>query len=284
MNKVLYFVMCGLIAMPAMAASPDGQARRSMQTQMVTNAPRRATTASTNQITAMASAANSTASDTTSENKSSASVEPVADTKTVDTREKEKNACINNNIGIGNTFVWASRYSNRDNYATMVEDTENPENNTCFVRVEVKSNDNRVSTSDIPAKYFEWGQNITCGTWADEGTLKQRILDAKKTARTWATVGGAVGGAGVGVGIMELFGNKLIGGKVQGQKNTNLSEDQVLKSQLLTLKEKNPTQYNEFKNNLRALVDECQRDIWTDETRPTACTEYDFESMLSLMK
>lgn len=284
MNKVLYFVMCGLIAMPAMAASPDGQARRSMQTQMVTNAPRRATTASTNQITAMASAANSTASDTTSENKSSARVEPVADTKTVDTREKEKNACINNNIGIGNTFVWASRYSNRDNYATMVEDTENPENNTCFVRVEVKSNDNRVSTSDIPAKYFEWGQNITCGTWADEGTLKQRILDAKKTARTWATVGGAVGGAGVGVGIMELFGNKLIGGKVQGQKNTNLSEDQVLKSQLLTLKEKNPTQYNEFKNNLRALVDECQKDIWTDETRPTACTEYDFESMLSLMK
>ena len=104
MNKILYFVMCGLIAMPAMAASPAGQARRSMQTQMVTNAPRRATTASTNQITAMASAANSTASDTTSENKSSARVEPVADTKTVDMREKEKNACINNNIGIGNTL------------------------------------------------------------------------------------------------------------------------------------------------------------------------------------
>ncbi len=284
MNKILYFVMCGLIAMPAMAVSPAGQARRSMQTQMVTNAPRRATTASTNQITAMASAANSATSDAASESKSSARVEPVADTKTVDMREKEKNACINNNIGIGNTFVWASRYSNRDNYATMVEDTENPENNTCFVRVEVKSTDNRISTSDIPAKYFEWGQNITCGAWADEGTLKQRILDAKKTARTWATVGGAVGGAGVGVGIMELFGNKLIGGKVQGQKNKNLSDDQVLKSQLLTLKEKNPTQYNEFKNNLRALVDECKKDIWTDETKPTACTEYDFEGILNAMK
>ncbi|MDO5012543.1 MAG: hypothetical protein Q4E56_03470 [Pseudomonadota bacterium] len=284
MNKILYFVMCGLIAMPAMAASPAGQARRSMQTQMVTNAPRRATTASTNQITAMASAANSTASDTTSENKSSARVEPVAENKTVDTREKEKNACINNNIGIGNTFVWASRYSNRDNYATMVEDTENPENNTCFVRVEVKSTDNRVSTSDIPAKYFEWGQNITCGAWADEGTLKQRMLDAKKTARTWATVGGAVGGAGVGVGIMELFGNKLIGGKVQGQKNKNLSDDQVLKSQLLTLKEKNPTQYTEFKNNLRALVDECNKDIWTDDNQPEACKEYDFEGILNAMK
>lgn len=284
MNKILYFVMCGLIAMPAMAASPAGQARRSMQTQMVTNAPRRATTASTNQITAMASAANSTASDTTSENKSSARVEPVADTKTVDTREKEKNACINNNIGIGNTFVWASRYSNRDNYATMVEDTENPENNTCFVRVEVKSTDNRVSTSDIPAKYFEWGQNITCGAWADEGTLKQRILDAKKTARTWATVGGAVGGAGVGVGIMELFGNKLIGGKVQGQKNMIDDKQKLLKSQLLTLKEKNPTQYKEFKDNLGSLVEECKKDIWTDDNQPEACKEYDFEGILNAMK
>lgn len=284
MNKILYFVMCGLIAMPAMAASPAGQARRSMQTQMVTNAPRRATTASTNQITAMASAANSTASDTTSENKSSARVEPVADTKTVDMREKEKNACINNNIGIGNTFVWASRYSNRDNYATMVEDTENPENNTCFVRVEVKSTDNRVSTSDIPAKYFEWGQNITCGAWADEGTLKQRILDAKKTARTWATVGGAVGGAGVGVGIMELFGNKLIGGKVQGQKNMIDDKQKLLKSQLLTLKEKNPTQYKEFKDNLGSLVEECNKDIWTDDNQPEACKEYDFEGILNAMK
>lgn len=284
MNKILYFVMCGLIAMPAMAASPAGQARRSMQTQMVTNAPRRATTASTNQITAMASAANSTASDTTSENKSSARVEPVTENKTVDTREKEKNACINNNIGIGNTFVWASRYSNRDNYATMVEDTENPENNTCFVRVEVKSTDNRVSTSDIPAKYFEWGQNITCGAWADEGTLKQRILDAKKTARTWATVGGAVGGAGVGVGIMELFGNKLIGGKVQGQKNMIDDKQKLLKSQLLTLKEKNPTQYKEFKDNLGSLVEECQKDIWTDDNQPEACKEYDFEGILNAMK
>ena len=284
MNKILYFVMCGLIAMPAMAASPAGQARRSMQTQMVTNAPRRATTASTNQITAMASAANSTASDTTSENKSSARVEPVTENKTVDTREKEKNACINNNIGIGNTFVWASRYSNRDNYATMVEDTENPENNTCFVRVEVKSTDNRVSTSDIPAKYFEWGQNITCGAWADEGTLKQRILDAKKTARTWATVGGAVGGAGVGVGIMELFGNKLIGGKVQGQKNMIDDKQKLLKSQLLTLKEKNPTQYKEFKDNLGSLVEECKKDIWTDDNQPEACKEYDFEGILNAMK
>ena len=34
--------------------------------------------------------------------------------------KKEKNACIGNNIGIVNTFVWASRYSNFKNYYKCV--------------------------------------------------------------------------------------------------------------------------------------------------------------------
>ena len=132
----------------------------------------------------------------------------------VDTREKERTACISNNIGIGNTFVWASRYSDLNNYATMVEDVENPENNTCFVLVGLRSTDSRIDLSDIPSKYFEMGRDITCGAWADEGKIEQRILDAKKKGRTWATVGGAVGGAALGVGAMELFGNRLIGNDV----------------------------------------------------------------------
>lgn len=135
-----------------------------------------------------------------------------------DMREKEREACMRNNIGIGNTFVWASRYSDISNYSTMVEDTDNPDNNTCFVRVELKSDDSRIDLSDIPGKYFEMGRTITCGSWAEESKLEKRILEAKKKGRTWATVGGAVGGAAIGVGSMELFGNKLIGGAVQGQK------------------------------------------------------------------
>lgn len=150
-----------------------------------------------------------------------------------DMREKEREACIRNNIGVGNTFVWASRYSDVNNYSTMVEDLENPENNTCFVRVELKSTDTKVDLSDIPGRYFEMGRNIICGSWVDEDMLEKRILDANKNARTWATVGGAVGGAALGVGSMELFGNKLIGGKVEGQKG--LDQKMQFRSYILSL-------------------------------------------------
>lgn len=136
----------------------------------------------------------------------------------IDMREKERLACLSNNIGIGNTFVWASRYSDINNYATMVEDVEQPENNTCFVLVDLKSADSRIDLSDIKGKYFEMGRDITCGSWVDENDIEKRILDAKKKNRTLATIGGAVGGAALGVGSMELFGNRLIGGAVMGQK------------------------------------------------------------------
>ena len=65
-------------------------------------------------------------------------------------REAERNACMNNNIGIGNTFVWASRYSDTSNYMNMVEDIDNPQNNVCFVRVELKSNDSAISAAELP--------------------------------------------------------------------------------------------------------------------------------------
>jgi len=132
------------------------------------------------------------------------------DEPVIDRREKERLACLSNNIGIGNTFVWASRYSDINNYATMVEDVEHPENNTCFVFVGLTSTDAKIDLSDINGKYFEMGQNIVCGSWVNENDIEQRILDAKKKNRTLATIGGAVGGAAVGVGAMELFGNKTL--------------------------------------------------------------------------
>lgn len=215
-NHNSLFIMLGRNA--CVRINMAGTSRRSMTSQMVMSAPR--ATASTKQISATAAVNNAAPVE-----KSSVRVEEVEASVTAkDMREKEKAACINNNIGIGNTFVWASRYSNTNNYASMVEDVENPENNICFVKVELKSSDSKISVADVPSQYFEMGRDITCGAWADEGVLRQRILDAKKTARTWGTVGGAVGGAGVGVGMMELFGNKLIGGKVEGQKDKNLSE------------------------------------------------------------
>ena len=153
-------------------------------------------------------------------------VQPTPPVEEVDRREEERNACINNNIGIGNTFVWASRNSDTSNYAAMMEDVNNPKNNVCFVRVELKSDDeSRVSVSDI--------------------------LDAKKGARIGGIVASTVGGAGLGVGVMEAFGNKAIGGKVQGQKA--LEGAQLYRSQLLVYKEKNITEYNRIVSALKVI-------------------------------
>lgn len=199
-----------------------------------------------------------------------------------DMRERERSACIQNNIGVGSTFVWASRYSNTANYASMVEDVEFPENNVCFVKVGLKSDDSRIDVSDVPTKYFVMGQTITCGSWANEETIRQRILDAKKSGRTWATVGGAVGGAGIGVGAMELFGNKMIGGAVEGQ--AALDGNELLCSQMKTLKSEKSSKYNEIKRELQNLKELCDSDIWTetdkDQSIEDKCREYDFEQLL----
>ena len=206
---------------------------------------------------------------------------PSAEDKKKDNRDAEREACINNNVGVGNTFVWASRYSNTGSYATMQEDVENPENNVCFAKVDIKSADARIDVADMKSRYFQWGETIECGSWLNEDILKQRILDAKKSGRTWATVGGAVGGAAVGVGAMELFGNKLIGGKVQGQKNEKLSETELLRSQLLVMKKNNDSRYTSFTNELKNLKAECEKLQKAGQTSDE-CTKFDFDVLLNL--
>lgn len=192
------------------------------------------------------------------------------ETPSKDLREKERAACMQNNIGVGNTFVWASRYSDISGYTTMIEDVENPENNTCFVRVDVKSTDPKIDLSDIPGKYFEMGRTIECGSWVDESMLEKRILDAKKNARTWATVGGAAGGAALGVSSMELFGNKLIDGAVQGQKNTKLSAQEQFVSYVMTLDQ---AKRNEITNYAKKMQEKC--DSWSYGVKPDACNGLD---------
>ena len=297
MKSIISVFAVFAVIYPAVGAAPvmtpaTGRGRASMSNQMM-SASR--AVASKNQISGLAQQGETvkSASVDTSMSHQSETIKDknaVADDKLAvtpdpmqpgdkDMREREKRACLQNNIGIGNTFVWASRYSNLGNYSTMIEDVEEPENNTCFVKVELKSDDAKISVADIPSKYFEMGRNITCGEWADYDTLKSRILDAKKPARTWATVGGVVGGAGIGVGAMELFGNKLIGGAVQGQKSLDGLE--LLESQLAVLKQDNETEYNRFIATLGELKCACQSNTWADGAKPAACTEYEYAFSLS---
>ena len=227
----------------AMAAS----ARPAMSGKMIMATPRY--TASVNQLNGAGSVAVVTDS--------------VMPADTVDRREAERNACINNNIGVGNTnmFVWASKYSNTSNYAMMTEDVDNPQNNVCFARVELKSDDSKISVADVPAKYFQWGETIECGSWADEKEMEKRILDAKKGARIGGIVASTVGGAGLGVGIMEAFGNRVINGKVMGQKDENLSDVDLYRSQLLVLKEKNRAEYDRIVKDLKTVVNSGETEL-----------------------
>lgn len=161
----------------------------------------------------------------------------------------DKDGCVGNNVGYGNVFVWAAQNSDGTDYARMIEDVNNPQNNACWVRVDIESDNIKINVSDIPSRWFMVGQRITCGAWTNRDTLRKRALDARKSGRVWASVGGAVGGAGLGVGIMELFGNRLIGGKVMGQKS--LDEIELLYSQM------SETERREYAESMEKLSDLC---------------------------
>lgn len=266
LTNLFSIVLASVFVMPAFAATPANQGRRTMSNQM---APR---------VSQVAMSSAKAPVPTTQNHPTTTNVSEEPDV-VIDTRDKERLACLSNNIGTGDTFVWASRYSNTNNYATMVEDTENPENNTCFVRVELKSTDPKIKLSDIPAQYFEMGRTITCGAWTNEENLKTRILDAKKSARVGGVVGAVVGGAALGVGAMELFGNKLIGGKVEGQKA--LSGNELYRSQLLVLKKENPSRYSEIITQLKELQKNCDDDA-IKNLNPDYCNKYNYTYLLSV--
>ncbi len=248
-----YFVSFVVLSMLVSGVNAAQNARPTMVGKMVTTAPRY--TASVNQLNGVGI--------------NPSNINSVAVETEVDRREAERNACINNNIGVGNTFVWASKYSDVSNYASMNEDVKNPENNVCFVRVELKSDDAKISVSDVPAKYFMWGENIECGSWANEKDMEKRILDAKKGARIGGIVASTVGGAGLGVGIMEAFGNRLIDGKVMGQKS--LTPTELYRSQLLVYKNKNKSEYDRICNALKVL----------DNNNDTTVKGVDVKSLIS---
>jgi len=266
-----YFI--SMLAMSLVMANAYAAPARPAMSNRIMNAPSRYT-ASINQLNTMSNAGtNAVIVDKTDANATGQETVSVAVVEEpIDMREAERNACLNNNIGIGNTFVWASRYSDTSNYAGMVEDVKNPQNNVCFVRVELKSNDeSRISVSDIAPKYFMWGEDIECGSWANKSVLEQRILDAKKGNRVAGIVASTIGGAGVGVGIMESFGNQLIGHGLSGQKE--MDDKTFYRSQLLTLKEKGrDAEYNEYIGYLKVIKKACEGNKDIDPV----CTDYEY--------
>ncbi|MCL2017292.1 MAG: carboxypeptidase-like regulatory domain-containing protein [Alphaproteobacteria bacterium] len=113
--------------------------------------------------------------------------------------------------GRDSNFIWASKTNSGTDYAGLREDTAWPENNACWIRVEIESADRRIRMDSLSARYFMVGTPVTCGGWLDDQAVEKLILDAKRKGRTWGTVAGATGGAAVGVAVMETVGHNALG-------------------------------------------------------------------------
>lgn len=184
---------------------------------------------------------------------------------------RRRDACLLRAAGNFDTFVWASRDSDVGSYRLMVEDIENPENNTCFVKVSVRNTDERVDTHDIADRYFKMGERAICGNWLAEEDLEKRVLDATKTKRVLGAVATSLVGAGVGVGISEtamaIAAKNGGDSKVLGQ--AALDETELLISQIKELERKDIAEYNRVMNAMKVLDETCDKE-WTCE-KPVEC-------------
>ena len=122
MKKLITGFLVVFMALPAIAAVPaTGRGRASVSNQHDGRAA-----VSKKYINNVATTNSSnTSGDNTSGDAEGQSPAPdikpdVEPEKTKDMREREKAACIQNNIGVGATFVWASKYSNSSNYSSMI--------------------------------------------------------------------------------------------------------------------------------------------------------------------
>jgi len=129
--------------------------------------------------------------------------------------DADRKICQDNNKASGGAFIWASVNSGTGlgvtNAGSLREDTTNRENNTCWIRVDISSTDAKIAKTAMTSAYFPANSTVTCGGWLDEEAIKKAVLDAHKGGRIAGTIGGVLGGAAIGVGAMELFGNKAIG-------------------------------------------------------------------------
>ena len=183
--------------------------------------------------------------------------------------DTQRDICVSNNIGLNNTFVWAAQNSATNSYATMIEDVTNPENNACFARVDIGHKNKDVSVKGLDSRYFKMGNSVVCGSWLNRDMLEKNVLDGLKQNRTFGTVAAVVGGMGVGVGVMEAFGNRLIGGKVLGQKALE-GQAQIL-SLLAVLKKDSVVEYQHVVDAIKSLNKAC-KETWADsKCKPDAC-------------
>ena len=97
MNKLFALIAVLAVSMSAVDAAPAGRGRASMSSQMESRA-----------AVTKKSVESTVVSEPTVVEEKAEDTAPEAEVKK-DMREREKAACIQNNIGVGATFVWASK-------------------------------------------------------------------------------------------------------------------------------------------------------------------------------
>ena len=63
-----------------------------------------------------------------------------------------------------------------------------------------------------------------------------------------------------------------------------MSGDELLRSQLVVMKNDNDPQYKEVISHLEAIRDECAKDIWSEEgaEKPKVCSEHNYKYLLGV--
>ena len=190
------------------------------------------------------------------------------------TTNPDKEACLLRAKILPDTFVWAARNSNSTNYASLIEDITNPQNNICYVKISVHNSDDRVETKDIPTRYFPMGQTVTCGGWLDNDDLKERVLVATKKQRVLGTVATTLIGAGAGVGISEgamaIAANQGSDSKLMGQRALDATD--LIISHIKKLQHDNIAEYNRILDAMRKLDEACDSEEWVCD-KPADCDE-----------
>lgn len=148
---------------------------------------------------------------------------------------KLREACLSG----GDGYAWGAKPSTNSSRAPTASgsavsdymkktppsaDSSNVLDNTCWVRVDVISDDDkltrdsnlnlasktskRILSASFDSRWFPAGAAITCGEW-NATEIRHRTLKANQTAIGWATAASVVGGAALGTGLAEGLKEKM---------------------------------------------------------------------------
>lgn len=168
------------------------------------------------------------------------------------------NEARNNCMMAGN--VWAAKsfaMPGGVQAGTVMTESPNPQDNTCFSSVSMKSGDIKDMGRFFPARYFENGQTVECGSWINTDDLDAAILDATKGKRIAGTIAASVGGLAIGATAADLIGQAT--GKQDDGSNTwtgqaGLQGKAYVQSRL---NEKDSAERAAFLANVRVLQNLC---------------------------